>query len=76
MVAWYSKKHRSIALSLTEVEYMASSQATCEAIWMRKILVGLFGQLMDPTMIYYENQSCIKLSKNLVFHDWSKHIDI
>ena len=27
-------------------------------------------------MIYCDNQICIKLSKNLVFHDWSKHIDI
>ena len=55
---------------------MVASQATCEAIWMRKIIVGLFGQQMDPTVIYYDNQSCIKLSKNLVFHDRSKHIDI
>ena len=43
---------------------------------MRKILVGLFGQRMDPTVIYCDNQSCIKLSENLVFHDRSKHIDI
>ena len=55
---------------------MATSQATCEAIWMWKILVGLFGQMLDPTMIYCDNQSCIKLSKNPVFHDSSKHIDI
>ena len=27
-------------------------------------------------MIYYDNQSCIKLSENPVFHDRSKHIDI
>eukprot|EP00253_Pinus_taeda_P022680 PITA_22680 len=31
---------------------------------------------MDPTVIYCDNQSCIKLSKNPVFHDRSKHIDI
>jgi len=43
---------------------------------MRKILVGLFGQQMDPTVIYCDNQSCIKLPENPVFHDWSKHIDI
>jgi hypothetical protein len=51
----------------TEAEYMAASQATCEVIWMRKILVGLFGQMMDPTVIYCDNQSCIKLSENLYF---------
>ena len=39
-------------------------------------MVGLFGQHMDPTMIYYDNQRCIKLYENPVFHDQSKHIDI
>eukprot|EP00253_Pinus_taeda_P036607 PITA_36607 len=29
---WYNRKQRSVALSSTEVEYMATSQATCEAI--------------------------------------------
>ena len=43
---------------------------------MRKILVGLFDQRMDPTVIYCDNQSCIKLFENPVFHDRSKHIDI
>ena len=27
-------------------------------------------------MIYFDNQSCIKLSENPVFNDRSKHIDI
>eukprot|EP00253_Pinus_taeda_P009997 PITA_09997 len=41
-VSWYNKTHRLVALSSTEAEYMSSSQATCEAIWMWKMLVGLF----------------------------------
>ena len=69
-VSWYSRKQRSIALSFAEEEYMVVSQEAYEAIQMRKI------QQMDPTMIYYNNQSCIKISENLVFHDRSKHIDI
>ena len=43
---------------------------------MRKILVGLFGQEMDPTMLYCDNKSCINLYENLVFYNQSKHIDI
>lgn len=43
---------------------------------MRKILVGLFGHQMDRTMIYCDNQSCIKLYENPFFHDRSKNIDI
>jgi hypothetical protein len=65
-----------MALSSAEAEYMAMSQDACEAIWMRKILVGLFGSHLDPTMIHCDNQSCIKLYINLVFHDRYKHIDI
>jgi hypothetical protein len=76
IVSWYSRKQRSVALSSAKAEYMATSQDACEAIWMRKILVGLFGSHLDLTVIYCDNQSCIKLSINLVFHDRSKHIDI
>ena len=55
---------------------MVASQASCEAISMRKILVGLFGSYLDPTVIHCDNHSCIKISINPVFHDRSKHIDI
>ena len=43
---------------------------------MRKILVGLFGSHLDTIMIHCDNQSCIKLSINHVFHDRSKNLDI
>ena len=74
--SWYSRKKRSVALNSAEAEYMAASLAACKAIWMRKILVGFFDSHLDPTVIYCDNQSCIKLSINPVFHDRSKHIDI
>ena len=76
VVSWYNRKQISMALSSTEAEYMATSQAACEAIWMRMILVGLFGSHLDPIVIHCDNQSCIKLSVNPMFHDRSKHIDI
>ena len=31
-VSWYNRKHRSVTLSSTEVEYMEASQAACEAV--------------------------------------------
>jgi hypothetical protein len=55
---------------------MAASQASCEALWLHKMLVGLFGVQLRPTVIYYDNQSCIKIFENPVFHDQSKHIEI
>ena len=76
VVSWFSRKQKSVALSSTEAEYMAASQASCEAIWLRKLLVRLFGRELRSTTIYCDNQSCIKLSENPVFHDRSKHIEI
>ena len=31
---------------------------------------------LEATCIHYDNQSCMKLSENPVFHDRSKHIEI
>ena len=69
-------KERSMELSLGEEKYMVASQDACEAIWMRKILFNLFSSHLDPTVIHFDNQSCIKLSINPMFHDISKHIYI
>eukprot|EP00253_Pinus_taeda_P035702 PITA_35702 len=55
---------------------MAASLASFEAIWLRKMLFGLFGQPLRPSVIYCDNQSCIKLTEDPVFHGRSKHIGI
>jgi hypothetical protein len=55
---------------------MAANLASCEAIWLRKLFMGLFDQELETTLIYCDNQSCIKLSENPVFHDRLKHIEI
>ena len=44
-----------VALSSARAEYMAASLASCEAIWLRKMLFGLFGQALRPSVIYSDN---------------------
>ena len=39
-------------------------------------MVDLFDMEPSPRIIQCDNQSCIKLSENPVFHDRSKHIEI
>jgi hypothetical protein len=76
VITWSNRKQTSATLSLIEAEYITVSMAICEAIWLHKLLTCLCDQELEPTVIYCDNQSCIKLSKNLVFHDRSKHIEI
>ena len=65
-----------MALSTTEAEYVTACSASCEAVWLRKLLSDIFDQQLDATCIHCDNQSCVKLSENPVFHDRSKHIEI
>jgi hypothetical protein len=69
MVSWCSRKHSSVALSTAETEYIALSVVVREAVWLHKLLKYLFDHEMDSTIIHCDNQSCVKLSKNLVFCD-------
>jgi hypothetical protein len=55
---------------------MVVSMASYEAIWIHKFLIGLFDEELEPAVIYYYNQSCIKLLENPVFYDRSKNIEI
>ena len=76
MISWSSQKQGSIAQSTTEDEYIAASDASKEAVWLRKLVSGLFGDKLEKTVVHCDNQSCIKLKENPVFHDRSKHIDM
>jgi hypothetical protein len=55
---------------------MEICEACIEAVWLRKLISNLFDQTPELTIIYCDNQSCIRLSENLVFHERSKNIEI
>ena len=76
MISWSSKKQSSIAQSTAEAEYIAASNASREAVWLRKLMFGLFQERLETTVIHCDNQSCLKLTENPVFHDRSKHIEM
>jgi hypothetical protein len=75
-VSWSSRKQPTVALSSTEAEYMASTQATKEVIWLRRFLNDLGYSQEEPTLINEDNKGSIELAKNPVHHKRTKHIDI
>ena len=76
MISWFSKKQSCVALSIAKSVYVTTCLDSYEVVWLRKILFDLFDLHMDATCIHCDNQSCMKLSENLVFHDKLKHIEI
>jgi hypothetical protein len=69
------KKNLLVSLSSTEEEYKSLCVATCEAIWLRKLLQDIGEEQKEPTMIRCDNQSSINIVKNLIFHARKKHVE-
>jgi len=60
-ISWASRKQDCVALSSTESEYIAVAEATQDAIWTERLLSDLHEPTKEATLIYEDNQSCIKL---------------
>ena len=74
-LAWLSRRQRSVALSTTEAEFVAASEATKEIIWLTRLLMETTELISVPNLLV-DNMSAVKLIKNPVFHQRSKHIDV
>jgi len=76
-ITWCLRKQNSIALSSTQAEYVALSEAACEACWLRNLYTEL--GLLDenvPTLIRGDNDGSLAMAQNPLFHKRSKHIAI
>lgn len=75
-ISWSSKKQPSVALSSTEAEYVAATEASCQAVWLRRILSDLGYEQTTATSIKCDNRSAVMLARNPVYHSRTKHIEI
>lgn len=75
-VTWCSQKQKIVALSSCEAEYVAAAAATCQGLWLSRLVGDLLGKPAEKFRLLLDNQAAIALSKNPVYHDRSKHIDI
>ena len=76
VISWASRRQKTTAVSTMEAEYMAMAAATKEAVWLRSLLADLCLPVMGSVLIHGDNQAAIKLLKNPVASQRSKHIDI
>ena len=75
-VSWYCKKQPVVALSSTEAEYYALSEAVKESLWLRQLLAEIYIPLNDPTKIHQDNLSTMAIALNPVQHQRVKHMDV
>ncbi|GKB73268.1 retrovirus-related pol polyprotein from transposon TNT 1-94 [Tanacetum coccineum] len=64
-----------VAMSTTEAEYVATAQASKEAIWLKMLLEEL-GHKQEKITLFCDNQSALYLARNPAFHSKTKHIRV
>jgi hypothetical protein len=69
------QKAATISNSSTEAEYISAWEATCEIVWLCRILQDLGVIQKSTTTLLIDSQSTIKMAKNPVFHSKTKHVD-
>ncbi|KAK2997548.1 hypothetical protein RJ639_025571 [Escallonia herrerae] len=75
VIGWKATLQTIVALSTTNAEYIAATEAVKEAIWL-KGLVGDLGLKQECSTVYCDSQGSIHLTKNQMFHERTKHIDV
>lgn len=77
-ISYESRKQKTVALSSTEAEYMALSEACKEGIYLNNLLSEINkNKFCDvPVRLLSDNQSSQKLASNPLYHRRTKHIDV
>ena len=75
LVSWFSKKQNCVALSTAESEYVAAGSCVAQILWIKQQLLD-FEIVFSKVPIMCDNTSAINISKNLIQHFRTKHIDI
>ncbi|KAK1607996.1 hypothetical protein QYE76_031669 [Lolium multiflorum] len=77
-VSWCSSKQCTVAKSSTESEYIAASEASSEAVWMKRFIVelGVVPSALDPLVIYCDNMGAIANAQEPRSHKKLKHIKL
>lgn len=75
-ISWQSKRQPIVALSSTEAEYIALSEAVKEVIWLKQLITEIVGQYDKPIRVICDNSSAINLAEREGYRPRSKHIDV
>jgi hypothetical protein len=75
-ITWQSMKQKVVAQSSCESEYIIAANASCQALWLARVLAEVQGSTPSTPLLRVDNKSAIALMKNLVLHGQSKHIEV
>ena len=75
VICWSSSKQQTVAMSWTEAEYMSTSLASQECVYLLSLVKSLGLDLDGRFLLQRDNHLGTKLAQNPITHSRSKHID-
>jgi hypothetical protein len=75
-ISWRSKAHCSIALSSSEEEWVAGSEAAKEVKVVLQLLQSIKINVKLPIIVCVDNVGAICMTKNITTTGCSKHVDM
>ncbi|GJT35463.1 zinc finger, CCHC-type containing protein [Tanacetum coccineum] len=78
-VDWKSAKQNTTAMSSIEAEYIATAEASMEAVWIRKFIDGLGGVMPSnkrPMEMLCDNEPTLAISNNNVADPFTKPVPL
>ena len=64
-VSWSTKRQEIVSLSMTKSEYIATTHAVKEVLWLRSLIMQVFGPLTQATTLFSDNQSANRACKKI-----------
>ena len=75
-ISWKAAQQGGVTLSSSEAEFVASSQAGKEFLYLRALLKGFACPQTRPTELLEDNASCILMSENPTNCQRSRHVNV
>ena len=75
-MTWRSKKQPVVARSSVKAEFKALTLGICEGMWLKRVCNELKFPIAGSMKVFCDNQSTIRIAKNPVHHDRTKHVEI
>jgi hypothetical protein len=72
-ISWILKLQKVVSLSKTEAEYVATTKASKEMIWLQRVMEEL-GKKQENIRLYCDSESATHLAKKSAFHLNTKNI--
>ena len=75
-IHWKTILQKRVALSTAEAEFRGVTLASKDILWLRNVLHEIGRSVRKPTLIYEDNNACIKMIENPVVSGKNKFVEL